>query len=190
MKNVFNSIRNRRSRILAGLLLISLSGCSGLDNDDATLQYIQVTFSHPDSTEHYKIEDFSAFPGAVYYKPPIASFLANADSLGFTSAGLFDFSGSIPFHISVSFTGNSEGTFYWNSDSLESTYIFQKNQEEFGILFRMLEGYTNVTKYGAIGERLKGRFFGTVLNTETADTVILDGDFSVIRGKDFSINQP
>ncbi|MCB0282677.1 MAG: hypothetical protein KDF60_08880 [Calditrichaeota bacterium] len=189
MKNVSN-FRNKNALILASIFLGVLTACSGLDGNDVKSQYFKINYTYPDSVESYKIEDQSSFPRAVYYTPPIASFLVNADSLGFTSVGLFDFSGSVPFHIGTSFTGKSGGVYSWDSDSLESIFIFQKDQELDDLTFREISGYTAVTKYGAIGERVEGSIYGIVVSIVTGDTVQLAGEFSVIRGKDFTLGQP
>lgn len=172
------------------ILYLLLIACSSSIDPDTDNQYIRIYFYYPDSTLHYIIEDDATVQGAIYYVPYELSFLANADKLGYTSAGLFNFSGGTPFHIGVSFTGKGTGVYYWNDDSLESMLVFQETDSAFDQSYLFYSGKTEVTKYGKVGERVKGSFSGNAILKSTSDTLEIFGDFSLIRRNDFTFETP
>jgi hypothetical protein len=181
-------IKILEAQILVMLILWSISvSCSVNTDPDFSTQYIQINFQYPDSTIHYIIEEDLIIHGATYYYPYYnLPFLENADSLGYTSAGLFDFSDHIPFHIRVAFTGKGLGTYYRKNDSLESILYFQKTQNAFDNPYSFYNGMTEITEYGKIGERVKGSFSGNTIERSTGDSLTVNGDFNLLRGNDFT----
>jgi hypothetical protein len=100
---------------------------------------------------------------------------------------LFSDSNDEPRHMSLAFQGNKIGTLDWSSSSWNLISI-----DEDGIpgppIYMTHNGQTTITKYGSIGERVEGTLSGIIVEMTTRDTLTANGEFSVIRIKDFMPN--
>ena len=187
---VFIKIKTLGENMKWILLIISfiIFQCSSLFDSEAENQYIRLTLSGENVNEKLFIEDNSTVQGVVYFNVQddvYGSPINGGDSLGYTQAGLFDFSGSTPFHLSVSFPGKKTGTYEWLARGFEGRITIQRTSDIYSE-FKNLQGHIQVDKYGDIGERVKGSIFGTVVELSSNDTLQVTGEFSLIRKNDFT----
>jgi len=176
------------TKVISILLIILLQiGCSSVNEQENEEQHIQLSIGGSDTSYTLIIKDNSFIQGAIYYEPEsFSSYLHGADKLGYTSIGLFNSSGSVPFHISILFAGNQTGTFYWNNDSLESSLFVQISEEPFSNPFYYVSGFTKVLNFAKVGDKINGLVSGLIIEQSSGDTLSISGDFSLIRRPDAS----
>ena len=159
------------------LITFFLFSCSSVDDPLSQEQYISITLTYKDSVETLKIVDksFSPVDGAKYFDTSTAKY---------TSIMLSDRTDNEPYFLSVIFPGDTIGNYDWTIPY--NSILIQKSKEERIPILININGQTNVTTYGSIGERVEGNFNGVVRNFSSADIININGDFSVQRVDDYN----
>ena len=166
--------------ILFGILSF-IFGCSSINDSDQDDQFISLSLSGSNYKKTLRIDN-SIRSGAMYVTD--SQVYPFTDSLAYTLLSLFNSEDAEPHYISITFPGKEEGLYEW-SRSISSLLLIQL-AEDFGNNFFNLQGSTEVTKYGSIGKKIEGNISGTLLEISTQDTINVIGEFSLIRGNDFT----
>ncbi len=159
------------------LITFFVFNCSSVDDPLSQEQYISFTLIYKDSVETLKIIDksFTPIDGATYF---------NTNDAKYTSIRLHDQTENEPYFLSLTFPGDTAGIYDWTIPW--NSILIQKNKDVRAPILIIINGQTNITTYGSIGDRVEGNFNGVVRNLSSADTINIHGDFSVQRVNDYN----
>jgi len=154
------------------LLMCFASSCSTGNDPNFNGQFISVKLKYTGSSETLKIldDDFNPGNGATYI-----------DSVKVTSINLLDVPSSEPLHLQIFLYDNKIGEYDW--EAYQYLMYINKNHQIRGLI--TISGKTNITMYGAVGERIEGSINGIVRTTTSEDRISVKGNFSVLRLNDF-----
>ena len=155
-------------KILISIVIVFFAlSCSSINDSDSDKdeQFISIILSKDNFEDTLGIVDTSFLTGAIYF--PV-------DSIGYTSVSLFNYLDAEPYHLSIAFPGNQVGMVNWSNSRWNLIHILKKEGDPIPI-YITYDGYTDITRYGSIGERIEGSLYGLLVEMSTRDTLAVEG---------------
>lgn len=102
---------------------------------------------------------------------------------GETYAAFWGKTGSDSIYVAFQFNGNKKGSFDWRQENYDAAVIVMDDNNAM-LYLATSEGKTNVTNYGAVGEKIEGTISGKMIETSSMDEITVSGSFSIVRAPD------
>lgn len=102
---------------------------------------------------------------------------------GETYAAFWGKTGSDSIYVAFQFTGNKKGSFDWRQENYDAAVIVMDDNNAL-LYLATSEGKTNVTNYGAVGEKIEGTISGKLTETSSMNDISVNGSFSIVRAPD------
>jgi hypothetical protein len=166
--------------IVLAITLTAFSCLTPLSGDgEKDEEYISFALTGANVAKTYKITGASLAGGAIF-------FTKN----NYTSISVNNDPDKKPHRLGVTFPGKGAGRYEWTPFSMNLIAIDEDGQPPYP-LFIPHEGYTEVTEYGSVDEKIEGNLAGILIEVHNGDfylndTLNISGTFSVYRRADYN----
>lgn len=113
----------------------------------------------------------------------IEGFSSYIPEEGETYAAFWGKTGSDSIYVAFQFNGSKKGSFDWRPENYDAAVIVMDDNNAM-LYLATSDGKTNVTNYGAVGEKIEGTISGKMIETTSMDEIIVSGSFSIVRAPD------